>query len=103
MAIVLIWIICGVIAGIIGSSKGAGCAGTALGLLLGPFGIIIILVMSGNQKECPHCRKKIHPDATVCPYCQKKQPPREDSAVAPAPAEASDINLKKFIRRIEEG
>jgi hypothetical protein len=67
---VFIWLACGVIAGIIGAQKGAGCASFAFGVLLGPIGVIIVLVSPGNRVKCPFCQKYIDPQAKVCPYCQ---------------------------------
>ena len=72
MEIIFIWIICGLIAGMIGSSKGSGCSAFFVGFLLGPFGIIIALIMSGNRIKCPYCRKEIDPKAVKCPYCQSE-------------------------------
>lgn len=71
MELAIIWIICGIIGAIIGSRKGSGCAGVALGFLLGPLGIIIVLVMRGNRKACPHCKELIHSEATTCKHCGK--------------------------------
>lgn len=71
MEFVLIWLACGVIAGIIGSQKGEGCSGFLVGLILGPIGIITGLLSPGaNRVKCPYCRKLIDKKAIKCPYCQ---------------------------------
>lgn len=75
---ILIWILCGVVAAMIGAKKGEGCGGFILGVLLGPFGILIALLSKGNRKTCPHCKELIHQDATVCSRCQR------DVAVQPS-------------------
>ena len=73
MILLLFWLLCGVVAGMIGSNKGAGCSGFALGILLGPIGILIALLMKGNKKQCPVCKEYIHKDAIKCPKCQSAQ------------------------------
>jgi hypothetical protein len=65
------WLLCGIVAAMIGRRKGAGCVGFVVGLILGPIGIIIALVMKGNRKACPFCKELVNRDATVCPHCQK--------------------------------
>jgi len=72
MLIVLFWIICGVIAGMIGSKKGEGPGAFFIGILFGPLGILFALVSSGNRKKCPACKELIHKEATRCPHCQKE-------------------------------
>lgn len=71
---IIFWVLCGVIAGMIGSQKGAGCLSFFLGFALGPFGVIIVLLMGGNRKKCPYCMELINKDAKVCPKCQRDQP-----------------------------
>src|SRR5690349_15324810 len=44
---IIAWVIFGLIGAAIGSSKGLGCAGFLLGVLLGPIGLIIVAVMQG--------------------------------------------------------
>jgi hypothetical protein len=71
MEFVIIWLICGIISAIIGSKKGAGCSGFIIGILLGPFGIIIALITKGNRRTCPYCKELINKEAIVCPRCQR--------------------------------
>lgn len=70
MEFLIFWIICGIVAGMIGSGKGQGCFGFIIGFLLGPIGIIIALISKGNRKQCPYCKEYINKDATRCPKCQ---------------------------------
>jgi len=79
MGFFVFWIICGIVAAIIASQKGSsGCGFAIVGFLLGPFGIILALLLSGEQ--CPYCRKKISKDASVCPYCQKELPGKKSDS-----------------------
>ena len=69
MGIVIIWLLFGFIAGIIGSKKGEGCLGFIVGVLLGPFGILFAIFSKGNQVTCPYCKELIKKDAIVCKHC----------------------------------
>lgn len=68
-----LWLLCGVIAAMIGARKNAGCLSFIVGLLFGPFGILFALLSKGDQKTCPFCRSYMHRDATVCRYCHRDQ------------------------------
>lgn len=74
MEIAVIWLVCGIIAAVIGARKGSGCFGFFLGILLGPLGIIAALVTKGNRKPCPYCKELMHHDAVVCPHCHRDVP-----------------------------
>ena len=74
MQIFLLWVLCGMIASIIGAKKGQGCFGFVIGMLLGPFGILFAVISKGNRKSCPYCKEWIHKDAVRCSYCQKEVP-----------------------------
>ena len=67
---IALWIFCGIGAAFVAQSRGAdGCLWFGLGVLLGPFGLAFAFA-SGTDRKCPHCRERIHPDATRCPKCQ---------------------------------
>jgi len=82
-----IWVVCGIIAAMIGSKKEQGCGGFIAGILLGPFGILLMLFTKGNRKTCPFCKESIHAEAVVCPRCQRD--------VTPIKGESSPINTSK--------
>lgn len=73
---VLLWLLCGFIAMVIGSRKGEGCGAFLLGCIFGPFGIVFALMSRGDRKQCGFCREWIDPRAMVCPRCQRDQPPQ---------------------------
>jgi hypothetical protein len=70
MEYVVVWFVCGIISSVIGSNKGLGCGGFIAGLLLGPLGIILVLVLPGTRIKCQYCQKLIDKKAVKCPYCQ---------------------------------
>lgn len=71
--------VCGVIGGLIASSRGASAGvGFFLGFLLGIIGIIISLFLKPSTegtRECPHCKERMKVDASVCPHCHRESPP----------------------------
>ena len=82
MEFIVIWIVCGFVAAWIGNTRtGSGTAGFWLGLLLGPFGILIAcflgdeddkarkLVADGQRKRCPMCAEVVQPQALICKHC----------------------------------
>lgn len=70
MEIVFIfWIVCGIAAAIIGSSRGeSGCGWMIGGFLLGPIGLLMCVTSSGVK--CPQCHSRISGGASRCPKCQ---------------------------------
>lgn len=78
LALLAVGFLCGLIAAMIGQRKGAAGSGFLLGLLLGPLGIVIALVMRGNRVACPHCKELVQKAASVCPHCRERlaQPSR---------------------------
>ena len=78
-------LVCSAIGYGIGATRNRAAQGAWLGLLLGPIGIIIILVLTplpevahvDPQRKCPYCAEMILAEAKVCRYCQREVP--EDS------------------------
>ena len=88
MEIAIFWLLCGIVSAVIGNSKGEGCFGFIIGVLLGPFGILIAIFSRGNQVDCPKCAKRIPNKATVCPFCQSSLTGQQSSgALASAAAQ----------------
>jgi len=71
MDYLIIWLVCGGLSAVIGAAKGRGFLGFFLGVLLGPLGILAMLIIPGNRKVCYYCKSHIHKDAIVCPKCGK--------------------------------
>ena len=71
MGFIILWIACAFIGGKIGGKKGQGGTGFILGLLFGPVGCLMILAMSGDTVDCPHCRSKISQKQQLAPNVQK--------------------------------
>jgi len=74
--VIAVWLLTAAIGAALGATKGRSNEGFALGLLLGPIGLIIALLLPAKPmagaRRCPLCRETVADDATVCPHCQRE-------------------------------
>ncbi len=78
-----IWLLLGLFAGYLNANRGNSfTVGCLLGALLGPIGLIIVLLLDRNDSElerrsvasgqtryCPYCAELVRQDAKVCKHC----------------------------------
>ena len=69
MATITIILIMAFIGLLIGKNKERGCEGFFFGLLLGPLGWIITLLLSDDRPRCPECLGVVNDYAKKCKNC----------------------------------
>jgi hypothetical protein len=63
------WVSSALVASEFASARGRGKAGFFLGLLYGPLGVIMALLLPSAAGRCPFCYEPVHSKATICPHC----------------------------------
>lgn len=59
--------------GVVGALKGRLIAGILLGYVLGPMGLVVILLSKDQRMiPCPHCGQKTHHHSYHCQHCNEK-------------------------------
>lgn len=69
--VLIFWVVCGIAGAVIGSTKDQVVIGFLAGVLLGPIGVLIVILFAGRGKRCPHCAELIKPNAAVCKHCRR--------------------------------
>ena len=84
ISFVVVWTVCGIVGSLIWQRKGGSSrSGFWIGFLWGVFGIAYLAIVTpSGQRVCPHCRERVHEEATVCPHCHRDIKPQV--AVAPS-------------------
>jgi len=77
----LIWVLFGLAAAVAATNKGLGGRWLVLAVLLGPFGLLVLVVSkdekaleeralsAGERRKCPFCAELIKPEARKCRFC----------------------------------
>lgn len=66
-----LWFICWMLSIDIGLRKNETVKSFFLGLFFGPLGLIFVLLIKRNKKQCLYCREWIDKNAVICPHCRK--------------------------------
>lgn len=68
-----IWLVSTLIATYIGVQRGFPFLGFLNGLILGPLGLLFVLIQDDhNRKPCQYCAEKILKAAKICPHCRRE-------------------------------
>ena len=95
---VVIWILIGVVVGLIALSRGRSFIGwTVYALLIWPVALIHLVCIprtarglerkarAEGRSPCPHCSEQIRRGAKICPFCRKEVRPAAASPAADKP------------------
>jgi len=75
MLYLILWVLCGAIAAYMYQQKGQSQGvGFLVGFLLGPIGILLVLLSPSTLITCPYCAEKIQPEAKICKHCGQNIP-----------------------------
>lgn len=70
MEILIICLIFGLVGFLLGKTKGKEGVGFLLGILLGPIGWIVVLLLGGSRHKCPKCQGSLPSESvTRCMHC----------------------------------
>lgn len=102
----VISIICGMVTNAIATNKGRSGAWFFVGLLFGPIGILVALIISkdsdelgrqgvetGDNRKCPFCAEIIKAEAKICRFCQK------ELSLRPEPIASSFDQTEEALRK----
>src|ERR1700736_3834687 len=91
--VIIIWLICAAWGAQLASSRGGQAVGGGIaGLIFGPLGVLYVWWTTRPEQSytvCPHCRERIHPEASICPHCRLRVAPRGGKEGGPRQSEQS--------------
>lgn len=67
-------------------------AGAMLGIVFGPFGWLLVFLLTDLRVFCPACRSQVEWNASLCPYCRSELSPlkaRPKASPSDKPANAA--------------
>jgi hypothetical protein len=113
--ILLIWVGMGLVAALIGRSKGgSGIGWFLLGVLFGPIAWLFAALKSTDKKQessvsnelrkCPYCAELIKSEAILCKHCGKDLPAVTAQKFSPnhlVPEEDLSLNITDLLRKYE--
>ena len=68
--IAFFWILlCGLVGGLLGKSRGRTAAGALFGAFLGPIGWLITVLLPAEGRKCPECLGVVPDGARRCKHC----------------------------------
>ena len=95
---IVVWILIGVVVGLIAASRGRSFIGWGIyALLIWPVALVHLLCIGRTERglerkaraegrtRCPHCSEYIRREAKVCPCCRKDVGPAATRTVADKP------------------
>ena len=106
MEFIIVWLLCGLICTVIAGAKGRSSFGHFfIGVLFGPLGVILSLVMpkntdrleklalnAGDLKKCPQCAEIVKSEAIKCKHCLSELPQPKVGKVVKTQIDASDLD-----------
>jgi len=107
---ILGWLFFALLGAVLGRERGRVNEGLLLGLLLGPIGILITLLLPAravrgrNQgvKKCPYCGTEMNVKEMECPSCGRGQVPRPTNAAWERTLAAED-DVEKWAKKESKG
>lgn len=121
MFLLIIWIICGLIASSVASSKGHNPGVWFLiGAIFGIFGLVAVMLLDNRKnqqsaeanndnqqtdlndtRECPDCAERIKKKAKICRYCGSVVEPMIDDDM-PQQLSPAELTRERILRKAEQ-